>query len=80
VTALLTALQGVNRASLTTIESALFFAHLDLESKDISTWSERGRALIHGNGSTRYAGCCSPVALCGSLLLSLSARCYRCVC
>lgn len=46
--------EGLNRASLNTIESALFFVHMDLETVEVDTWTGRAHALMHGNGATRW--------------------------
>lgn len=45
--------EGVNLASLEVIERALFVLVLDDEPPP-ATWSQRGRALLHGNGSNRW--------------------------
>lgn len=41
---------GVNKDSLDILESALF--HVVLDSKCFKTWSERGKYMLHGSGSS----------------------------
>jgi carnitine O-palmitoyltransferase 1 len=41
---------GVNKESLDVLESALF--HVVLEKKSFSSWSDEGKHLLHGDGST----------------------------
>lgn len=41
---------GVNRESLDVLESAVF--HVNLETKSFDSWSERGKYLLHGDGSS----------------------------
>jgi carnitine O-palmitoyltransferase 1 len=44
--------EGVNKASLVEIESALFIVCLDTNSP--SSWSERSSKILHGGGSDRW--------------------------
>lgn len=46
--------EGLNRHSLHAIESAFLFVHMDLETEDVDTYEGRARALMHGNGATRW--------------------------
>ncbi len=46
--------EGVNRRSLRTVESALFYVALETESYSLLNWTDRAKHLFHGNADTPH--------------------------